>query len=35
MARYPGEAHFLAGIGRPDRRVDRMRRIVEWFREYL
>jgi dipeptidyl aminopeptidase/acylaminoacyl peptidase len=35
MVRYPGEAHFLAGIGRPDRRVDRMRRIVEWFREYL
>jgi dipeptidyl aminopeptidase/acylaminoacyl peptidase len=35
MVRYPGEAHFLAGVGRPDRRVDRMRRIVEWFREYL
>jgi dipeptidyl aminopeptidase/acylaminoacyl peptidase len=35
MVRYPGESHFLAGIGRPDRRVDRMRRIVEWFREYL
>jgi dipeptidyl aminopeptidase/acylaminoacyl peptidase len=35
MVRYPGEPHFLAGIGRPDRRVDRMRRIVEWFREYL
>ena len=24
MVRYPGESHFLAGIGRPDRRVDRM-----------
>jgi dipeptidyl aminopeptidase/acylaminoacyl peptidase len=35
MVRYPGEPHFLAGIGRPDRRVDRMRRIVDWFREYL
>ena len=35
MVRYPGESHFLAGIGRPDRRVDRMRRIVEWFREHL
>jgi dipeptidyl aminopeptidase/acylaminoacyl peptidase len=35
MVRYPGESHFLAGIGRPDRRVDRMRRIVDWFREYL
>jgi dipeptidyl aminopeptidase/acylaminoacyl peptidase len=35
MVRYPGESHFLAGIGRPDRRVDRIRRIVEWFRKYL
>ncbi|MBA3451117.1 MAG: S9 family peptidase, partial [Chloroflexia bacterium] len=35
LVRYPGESHFLAGIGRPDRRVDRLRRIVEWFREYL
>jgi dipeptidyl aminopeptidase/acylaminoacyl peptidase len=31
MVRYPGEPHFLAGIGRPDRRVDRMERIVAWF----
>jgi dipeptidyl aminopeptidase/acylaminoacyl peptidase len=35
LVRYPGESHFLAGIGRPDRRVDRMRRIVEWFERYL
>lgn len=35
LVRYPNEPHFLAGIGRPDRRVDRMRRIVEWFRAYL
>ncbi len=35
LVRYPGEPHFLAGIGRPDRRVDRLRRIVEWFRGYL
>ncbi|MFN8592497.1 MAG: S9 family peptidase [Thermomicrobiales bacterium] len=35
MVRYPGEPHFLAGIGRPDRRVDRMRRIVAWFETYL
>ena len=35
LVRYPGESHFLAGIGRPDRRVDRLRRIVEWFREYM
>ena len=35
MVRYPGEPHFLAGIGRPDRRVDRMERIVGWFQTYL
>jgi dipeptidyl aminopeptidase/acylaminoacyl peptidase len=35
MVHFPCESHFLAGIGRPDRRVERMRRIVEWFREYL
>ncbi len=35
MVRYPGEPHFLAGIGRPDRRVDRMERIVGWFQKYL
>lgn len=35
LVRYPGEPHFLAGIGRPDRRVDRIRRIVEWFETYL
>lgn len=35
MVRYPGEPHFLAGIGRPDRRVDRMERIVGWFERYL
>lgn len=35
MVRYPGEPHFLAGIGRPDRRVDRMERIVGWFENYL
>ncbi|MFT4036948.1 MAG: S9 family peptidase [Thermomicrobiales bacterium] len=35
MVRYPGEPHFLAGIGRPDRRVDRLERILGWFGEYL
>jgi dipeptidyl aminopeptidase/acylaminoacyl peptidase len=35
MVRYPGEPHFVAGIGRPDRRVDRMERIVGWFEKYL
>jgi len=35
LVRYPGESHFLAGIGRPDRRVDRLQRIVDWFRTHL
>jgi dipeptidyl aminopeptidase/acylaminoacyl peptidase len=35
MIRYPGEAHYLVGEGRPDRRVDRIERIVAWFREHL
>lgn len=35
LVRYPGESHFLAGIGRPDRRVDRLRRIVDWFTTHL
>jgi dipeptidyl aminopeptidase/acylaminoacyl peptidase len=35
MVLYLGETHFLARIGRPDRGVGHMRRIVEWFREYL
>lgn len=35
MIRYPGEAHYLVGVGRPDRRVDRMERIVAWFEEHL
>ncbi len=35
MVRYPDEAHYLVGVGRPDRRVDRMERIVAWFERYL
>jgi dipeptidyl aminopeptidase/acylaminoacyl peptidase len=35
MVRYPGESHYLAGVGRPDRRVDRIRRTVEWFERHL
>lgn len=35
MVRYPDEPHYLAGIGRPDRRVDRLERIVGWFTEHL
>ena len=35
MVRYPEESHFLAGFGRPDRRVDRIERIVGWLEKYL
>jgi dipeptidyl aminopeptidase/acylaminoacyl peptidase len=35
MIRYPGEYHWLAGTGRPDRRVDRLERIVGCFTKYL
>ena len=35
MVRYPGETHIMLGIGRPDRRVDRIRRIVGWFTKHL
>ncbi|MGH2548988.1 MAG: prolyl oligopeptidase family serine peptidase, partial [Thermomicrobiales bacterium] len=35
MIRYPDEPHYLAGIGRPDRRIDRINRHVDWFTKYL
>jgi acylaminoacyl-peptidase len=35
MVRYPEEPHLLLAIGRPDRRVDRIDRIVDWFERYL
>jgi len=35
MVRYPEEPHILMEIGRPDRRVDRLERIVDWFERYL
>ena len=35
MVTYPEESHLLFHLGRPDRRVDRMERIVDWFRRYL
>jgi acylaminoacyl-peptidase len=35
LIRYPNEPHYLVGIGRPDRRIDRLRRTVEWFVCYL
>jgi dipeptidyl aminopeptidase/acylaminoacyl peptidase len=35
MVRYPDEPHVLLTVGRPDRRVDRLERIVDWFERYL
>jgi len=35
MVRYPDEFHLLLSVGRPDRRVDRIERIVDWFLRYL
>ena len=35
MIRYPGESHIMLAIGRPDRRVDRIERIVDWFTKHL
>ncbi len=33
--RYPEESHGLSRHGRPDRRIDRLKRIVGWFDKYL
>ena len=35
MVRYPNESHLLLMAGRPDRRVDRLERIVGWFEKHL
>jgi dipeptidyl aminopeptidase/acylaminoacyl peptidase len=35
MVRYPDESHIMLISGRPDRRVDRLERIVGWFTGYL
>ncbi|HEX7347438.1 MAG TPA: S9 family peptidase [Candidatus Limnocylindrales bacterium] len=32
---YPDEYHVFAAAGRPDRRIDRNQRIIEWFDRYL
>jgi dipeptidyl aminopeptidase/acylaminoacyl peptidase len=32
---YPEEPHELQALGRPDRRVDRHRRMLHWFARYL
>jgi dipeptidyl aminopeptidase/acylaminoacyl peptidase len=35
MIRYPQESHLMLALARPDRRVDRLERIVGWFTKYL
>jgi dipeptidyl aminopeptidase/acylaminoacyl peptidase len=35
MVRFPEESHNLSRSGRPDRRVERLERIVGWFDKYL
>ena len=35
MVRYPAETHLMLALGRPDRRVDRIERIVAWFEKHL
>jgi len=32
---YPESSHSMAFTSRPDRRVDRMERVIAWFRHYL
>jgi dipeptidyl aminopeptidase/acylaminoacyl peptidase len=32
---YPEEFHVYASAGRPDRRIDRMHRVIAWFDRYL
>lgn len=32
---YPDESHTYSVIGRPDRREDRMTRMLEWFQRYM
>lgn len=35
FVRFPDESHDLSRSGRPDRRLLRMERIIEWFARYL
>ena len=32
---YPEESHVFFTSGRPDRRIDRMTRMLDWFDRYL
>ncbi|MEA2628647.1 MAG: hypothetical protein QOJ10_1107 [Chloroflexota bacterium] len=35
LVRFPDETHDLSRSGRPDRRVERLRRIAGWFERFL
>ena len=35
LIRFPEESHGLSRSGRPDRRVERLERIVGWFDRFL
>ncbi|HEY8840619.1 MAG TPA: prolyl oligopeptidase family serine peptidase [Candidatus Dormibacteraeota bacterium] len=35
LVRFPEESHDLSRSGRPDRRVERLRRIASWFERFL
>jgi dipeptidyl aminopeptidase/acylaminoacyl peptidase len=35
LVRFPGESHDLSRSGRPDRRLERLRRLVGWFERHL
>ncbi|TMC15153.1 MAG: S9 family peptidase [Chloroflexi bacterium] len=35
LVRFPEESHDLSRSGRPDRRVERLRRIAGWFEKHL
>ncbi|HLQ22433.1 MAG TPA: FHA domain-containing protein, partial [Gemmatimonadales bacterium] len=35
LVRFPEESHDLSRIGRPDRRVERLRRIAGWYERFL
>src|ERR1700731_1200081 len=35
LVRFPEESHDLSRSGRPDRRVERLRRIAAWYERFL
>jgi dipeptidyl aminopeptidase/acylaminoacyl peptidase len=35
LVRFPGESHELSRSGRPDRRLERLRRVTGWFGRWL